>query len=126
MRGLPSSGKTTVANRLAEPTNAPVYSADMFFEKDGNYLFDASKLGQAHQWCEDQVEKEMFLETKQIFVGNTLTTKKELSPYIDLAKKHNYMLVSLIVEKRHENFNNHNVPEETMTKMEERFVVKLR
>jgi len=31
IRGIPGSGKTTVANELAG--DAPVYSADMFFEK---------------------------------------------------------------------------------------------
>jgi hypothetical protein len=59
-------------------------------------------------------------------VSNTLTTEKELKPYYELAEKYNYTVFSLIVENRHGGTNVHNVPEETLDKMEKRFSIKLR
>jgi len=62
----------------------------------------------------------------EIVVANTLTTQKELKPYLELAKKYDYGIVSLIVENRHGNENIHKVPDLTLDKMEKRFSIKLR
>ena len=64
----------------------------------------------------------------EIIVSNTSTTEKELQPYLELAKKYDYKVVSLIVENRHGNKDIHGVPEETLVKMENRFKqnIKLR
>ena len=42
LRGIPGSGKTTHAKRLAG-TNGVIISADDYFMRDGEYCFDASK-----------------------------------------------------------------------------------
>ena len=60
-----------------------------------------------------------------IFVSNTFTTEKEMKPDLEMAEKNNYQIVSLVVENRHGNESVHNVPEETMTKMRNRFSLKL-
>lgn len=60
-----------------------------------------------------------------IFVSNTFTTEKEMKPYLKMAEESGYHVVSLIVENRHGNKSVHNVPEETMTKMRDRFSFKL-
>ena len=51
-----------------------------------------------------------------------------MQPYIDLAKEFDYKVVSIIVERRHEGVNSHNVPEETTKKQEARLrqSIKLR
>jgi hypothetical protein len=49
-----------------------------------------------------------------------------MQPYYDLAEKHGYRVYSLVVENRHGGLNKHNVPEESMVKMENRFEFKLR
>ena len=61
----------------------------------------------------------------EIVVSNTSTTEKEMQPYLDLAREFGYTVVSLIVENRHGNSNVHNVPQETLKKMQDRFEVKL-
>ena len=61
----------------------------------------------------------------EIVVSNTSTTEKELQPYLDLATKYDYKVVSLIVENRHGNSSVHNVPDETIDKMRNRFNIKL-
>ena len=61
----------------------------------------------------------------EIVVSNTSTTEKEMQPYIDLAKKYDYKVTSLIVENRHGGKSIHSVPEETIEKMKQRFEIKL-
>jgi hypothetical protein len=61
----------------------------------------------------------------EIVVSNTFTQEWEMQAYIDLASKHGYQVVSLIIENRHGNSNIHSVPVETLEKMRKRFEIKL-
>ena len=124
VRGLPGSGKSTFAEKLA--IFGIHLEADMYFMKNGKYEFDASKLHRAHEWCRNNVESIMLESGENIIVSNTSTTEKEMKPYLDLAGKYDYRVVSLIVENRHFGKSTHGVPDETMDKMEKRFSVKLR
>jgi hypothetical protein len=45
--------------------------------------------------------------------------------YIELAKKYEYTVFTIIVENRHGGKNVHGVPDEVLTKMRERFEIKL-
>jgi len=130
LRGLPGSGKSSFAEFMW--TKHVIFEADTYFyDEDGNYNFDSSKLSEAHKWCQSQVEQAMRdnMQNSQyysdIVVSNTSTTEKELQPYIDLANKYDYIVISLIVENRHGNKSVHNVPEETIEKMRKRFQIKL-
>ena len=62
---------------------------------------------------------------RKIVVSNTSTTERELQPYLDLANEFGYTVVSLVVENRHGNTNVHDVPQETLQKMKDRFQIKL-
>jgi hypothetical protein len=48
-----------------------------------------------------------------------------MEPYLELAKTHEYKVFSTIVENRHGGVNQHEVPDEVLTKMRERFEIKL-
>jgi NEDD4-binding protein 2 len=130
LRGLPGSGKSTFANYMFSNN---IFEADQYFyNEEGKYNFDASKLYEAHKWCQLRVEHAMEdnLESggvyfSEIVVSNTSTTEKELEPYLELAKKYDYQVVSLIVENRHSGVSKHNVPAETIEKMKNRFSIKL-
>lgn len=133
LRGLPGSGKTTAAEILSEFSNSmpyPVYSADDYFYENGpnpgKYDFDKSKLRDAHLLCQKRTEIALKSEVDKVFVANTFTTDKELEPYLKLASKYNYLVISLIVENRHGSKSVHNVPDETIEAMEKRFTIKLR
>ena len=130
LRGLPGSGKSSFANLIW--ASQVICEADQFFyDKEGNYNFDVTKLGQAHKACQDKVE--MFMRDNQnnhqfypeIVVSNTSTTEKELQPYLDLALRYGYIVVSLIVENRHGGQNVHGVPDEKLEQMRNRFNIKL-
>ena len=62
LRGLPGSGKSTLANIiLLQPNNNPqeVLSADDFFvDKNGDYIFDGTKIKEAHTIVNLDVPKE--------------------------------------------------------------------
>ena len=124
LRGLPGSGKSTVAELLANKDDL-IFSADDFFMIEGKYIFDVDKLHQAHIECQNNVKRAMIDGIAKIFVCNTNTTKKELKSYFDLAKEYEYLIISLIVENRHDSGSIHNVPEETLIKMKNRFDIQL-
>lgn len=109
LRGVSGAGKTTLANTLSESLGDSIaFAADDFW--GGEYDFEMSRLNEAHQWCQGQAEKAMKYGMSNVIVHNTLASSKELSPYLYLAEKHNYKVVSLIVENRHGNSSVHNVP----------------
>lgn len=121
LRGLPGSGKTTLAKSLTE-----LYiEADLFFMKDGEYVFDSTKLKDAHNWCQDVVEHWMNTEADRIVVSNTFTQEWEMGPYFKMADDYGYRVYSLIVENRHGNKSVHDVPDATINNMLNRFEVKL-
>ena len=122
VRGIPGSGKSTFAKTLG----GEHYEADMFFiDGNGEYKFDTSKIKQAHEWCQDMVYMDMIKETPKIVVSNTFTQEWEMRPYFELAKTYGYKVFSVIVENRHGGTNQHEVPEEVLTKMCERFEITL-
>lgn len=121
VRGCPGSGKSQFAGSIF----ADVYlETDMFFMQNGEYKFDISKLKEAHLWCQGNVEYNM-KEGNNIVVSNTFTQEWEMKPYFDLAEKYNYQVTTLIVENRHNSKNVHNVPEDILQKMKDRFEIVL-
>ena len=130
VRGLPGSGKSSFSNFIWN--EYAIYETDKFFyDKEGNYNFDATKLKEAHEWCRKQVETCMIDNQNnpqyypEIAVSNTFTQEWEMKPYFDLAEKYGYTIFTIIIENRHGNKSIHGVPEETMEKMKNRFEIKL-
>lgn len=123
VRGVAGSGKSTFAKTLG----GRHYEADMFFIDpiSGEYKFDGSKIKLAHEWCQIRVEGDMVLNMDKIVVSNTFTQEWELEKYFELAKKYGYKVFTIIVENRHGGTNVHNVPEDKIEQMKNRFKVKL-
>lgn len=122
-RGISGAGKSTFAKTLG----GQHYEADMFFidPVTGEYKFDGSKIKLAHEWCQNRVEGDMILNMNKIVVSNTFTQFWEMEPYFELAKKYGYKVFSIIIENRHGGTNVHNVPEEKVEQMRNRFSIKL-
>ena len=130
IRGLPGSGKSTFATHIWN--EYVVCEADKFFyDKEGNYNFDPSKLKDAHAWCKNEVEirmKDHQVNNQyypEIAVSNTFTQEWEMKNYYELAEKYGYKVVSLIIENRHGGKNLHGVPDDKLEIMRNRFEIKL-
>ena len=124
LRGLPGSGKSTVAEYIVQLNGAVICCADDYFMKDGEYKWNPALLGSAHNWCKNLCEGAM-KNGENVIVANTNTTDSELKPYLDMSTKYGYRVFSMIVENRHGNSNIHNVPSDSLDKMKNRFSVKL-
>jgi predicted kinase len=130
VRGLPGSGKSTFANFIWN--KYAICEADKFFyDKEGNYNFDANKLKQAHEWCRNEVEirmKDNMFNPQfypEIVVSNTFTQEWEMKEYYELAKKYGYRVFRIIIENVHCGKSIHSVPNEKIEQMKKRFTVKL-
>ena len=127
LRGLPGAGKSTLAKKLGEAH----FEADMYFtNENGQYIFNGADIKKAHEWCQNEVHLAMILNhtsglNESIVVSNTFTQEWEMEPYYKLAETYGYRVFSLIVENRHGGENPHNVPEDKIEAMRERFEVKL-
>lgn len=100
-RGVPGCGKSYLSRKIesaSKALNRPCYicSADKFFEQSGQYIFDGSKLGEAHGFCRDSFQKALLIPNAVIIVDNTNTTKWEYKHYIQDAAE--YGAIVKIVE----------------------------
>jgi len=130
VRGLPGSGKSSLAKYFAEETLRKTFtcSADDFFTNPftKEYKFIPSKIGEAHEAC--QVATRFALSHEGdvlVVVHNTSTTENEVETYKTIAEEAGAAFVSIVVENRHGNPSIHGVPEETLGRMKARFSIKL-
>ena len=130
VRGVPGSGKSTFAKFIWN--DHAICEADKFFyDKEGNYNFDASKLKQAHEWCRNEVETRMKDNGvnpqyyPEIVVSNTFTQEWEMDEYFKLAEKYGYTVFTIIIENRHGGKNIHGVPDDKLEQMKKRFQIML-
>ena len=126
LRGLPGSGKSTLAKNLG----ALFFEADMYFLEGNEYKFNPLKLKDAHAWCQNQVRISMKnanggMTPTRIAVANTFTQEWEMEEYYKLAEEFGFTVFSIIVENRHGGVNQHNVPEDKLELMKNRFEIKL-
>lgn len=114
VRGLPGSGKTTEAKRLAKKYNAVHLEADDYFMVNGEYKFDRSKLHEAHKDCFNRF-KAAINANKNVIVANTFVRFWEFKRYFRYAKEKGYLIH--VVECKWHYKSVHDVPEETLERM---------
>lgn len=120
IRGLPGSGKTTLANDIDSLDRSSIaIEADAYFYDDyGNYVFDETKLREAHKWCQEWARGALEIN-RNVVVSNTFTTLREMKEYYLMAKEFGATLNVITCQGQFGNL--HNVPQETLDKMEKRF-----
>lgn len=87
IRGLPGSGKSSLADSLG----LPVYSADDFFYELGyelgkGYAYDPSRIKEAHEACQNNTRRTLQVKEGAV-VANTFAKRWELEPYINMARE---------------------------------------
>lgn len=114
IRGLPGSGKSTLAKTLG------VFHVeqDMMCMIDGKYQWEGNKVAQRAKDAQNITNMIMSCGC-DVVVSNTFTRLWELQPYLDLAKIHNYKVEIWTCTKNYGNV--HNVPEESIKKMKNRW-----
>lgn len=121
VRGLPGSGKTTMAYALARGLlTYPPCEADQYFINDeGDYVFKPELLGLAHKECQRRIEEILAQGQFPAIVSNTFTTMKEMVPYLRLAEKYGYKVQ--VIECKGNFGSIHNVPAATLLSMQARW-----
>lgn len=119
IRGVSGAGKSTTASALAASlSDAVKVEADDFRVEDGKYVYHENKNFFVHKSCRDEVRRLMSCGVTNVIVSNTSTTARDVRKYKGYAEDAGYRFMSLVVEKYHENENLHDVPEESLEKME--------
>lgn len=118
IRGLPGSGKTTLARQLA---GSNVCEADEFFTDESyEYKFDPKDLKWAHIYCQNKCKDLMESNVESVAVSNTSSRRWEFAPYIELAQVNGYRVVEItITGDLHE--NTHDVPADAIGAMKARW-----
>lgn len=120
IRGLPGSGKSTKAKELIDKgfVNDWFETDTFFIGLDGSYNFDAGKLKEAHEWCQQSV-KSSLKKGRSVVVSNTFTRIWEMEPYLEMAKSLNADVIVIECTGKYENI--HGVPKEAIERMSERW-----
>ena len=132
IRGLPGSGKTTLAKAYLsfftkgllpwDRLRGAHFEVDMFFYRDGVYKYDPNLLDVAQRQCFAQTEAAMRENMHIVVVSNNFIRLWELEPYITLANALGYMVQEIITGAPFPNV--HGVPPEIIEKMRKHFQVR--
>ncbi len=128
LRGLPGSGKSTLAKLLSENDKWPVYSIDSYFTnpETNNYKFEFDKNHLAYKNCEELTELAMKNKIEKIILDNTFTLDWEIEPYFKMSKIYNYKVFVATVENYHQGKNKHEINDEQLNKMAQKYKIKLK
>jgi len=127
IRGLPGSGKSSLAQVLSEGGKYPVYCVDDFFtdKNSGKYHFDHKLNHLAYSKCVENTRKSMEAKSEKILVDNTFTMDWEMEPYENLAREYEYRVYVVTVENRHGGRNIHGISDEMLERMASKYEVRL-
>jgi predicted kinase len=123
MRGLPGSGKSTKARKIAGEKGV-VFSTDDFFMANGQYVYDPKMIGEYHSRNFERTFAALKEGKSPIIVDNTNIKLWEMKQYVLAGEEHGYAVRIEEPEtpwafnyRQCAKRNSHNVPEETCRKM---------
>lgn len=127
LRGLPGSGKSTIARQLTEKyisryrKDFYVCEADQFFiAEDGfTYVYDSRYIKAAHDLCFATTQWHVYKRANMVVVANTFSRYWEIAPYVQLADR--LPVTVEIYTCRNQWDNIHNVPPQIIDSMNARW-----
>lgn len=129
LRGLPGVGKTTIANflaeRLASENGAVVLSSyDFFMSKDGEFIFDKTKIQAAHKWNFERFKQAVAKQLSPIIIDNSNIQRFHYYHYVDYAQRHDYRVSILTLP--HNNLSDKELEVRTPHKLNRNAINKMR
>lgn len=122
IRGVSGSGKSSFADRLG---GLVLENDQFFFDDNGNYSYDRSKLNHANAKCIEDMVSAMTRNESRIVIVGSLTTEEELQPYLNWATEYDYRVHVATVENWTGKTSTHNVSEDELAKQEEEYTIAL-
>lgn len=120
LRGIPGSGKSTVANLFGQ-MGAVICSTDNYHMINGEYKFNPKKLGEYHNKNLNNFIEYIQKETQMIIVDNTNIKRNHYLPYIEEAKANGYEIyaITFVPQNIEECIkrNVHGAPEDVIRRM---------
>lgn len=121
MRGIPGSGKSTIACRLAGCGSYATHSTDALCMVDGEYQFDAELAPQRHAQNLENFKASLEKGVDVVIVDNTNVKVQQYEPYVTAAQAAGYHVA--FVELLHPTLdeaderNAHGVPRDVINQM---------
>lgn len=115
IRGLPGSGKTTLAQRMVRDLGYAHCETDSYFVgSDGAYRFDGDKLKDAHNWCQDRALA-LLQAGLNVVVSNTFVKLWEMEAYYRIAASIGCNVRVVVATGEYQNV--HGVPQDVIDRM---------
>lgn len=128
LRGLPGSGKSTEASKIAKDPESVICSADNYFIKNGKYTFNAKELPNAHYFCAKLFMQALKDGVNCVVVDNTNIKKRDYRDYLAYAEQYGYTVKVVVVGgfsaadvEIYHNRNTHKVPKDVISRMASQF-----
>jgi len=90
VRGIPGSGKSYLAKQIG--LGGAIFSTDDFFMVNGEYKFNPSQIGRAHQWNQERAKNAMQSGITPIVIDNTNVQAWQMKFYVEEARKNGYKI----------------------------------
>uniref|UniRef100_A0A7S3N2P0 ATP-binding protein n=1 Tax=Euplotes harpa TaxID=151035 RepID=A0A7S3N2P0_9SPIT len=125
MRGVPGSGKSTVAKRIKGEEGVVHTTDNYFLNENGEYVFDRDLLAENHKKNFQAFCKSIDEGVESVIVDNTNTTEREYKRYQEYATEHGYVVSFVVIPHIPASVaaarNSHGVPEEAIKNMLKRW-----
>ena len=119
IRGIPGSGKSTIAAQMAKAFGFVHLEADQWFvnSSTGEYKYEPACIGDAHNWCKAAMACQL-QRGKGVIVANTFVRVLHLMDYIQVAyNATSPRLPVLVLTARGSYQNVHGVPQSKVEQM---------
>lgn len=127
VRGIPGAGKSTLGSLITQQQGTLIDLDHCLYKDivDEEVLYEELDLDNCQKDCRRRCEMSMVKRHKLIVVCNPFVQDWELEPYMELARRFNYRTFSVVVEQRHDDAVECDVPEEVIDRMYDRFSIRL-